>query len=163
MGSADASKFGTLCNSHFKLRLRHARAMSFASLGSLSELEKEVPFFWRASIRRSSSASTADRSRGGSRPLARRASSRRRLDTTSSERRIGTACGRWDPWRGLGVRGGADLSSSRSNCTGPGPRFRIRIFLAKAKVLKKDLACFNLGGPSGLCSSRAPGDGLNTY
>ncbi len=161
MGSSDASKLGTLWDSHFKLRLRHARAMSFASLGSLSELEKEVPFFWRASMRRSSSASTADRSRGGSRPLARRASSRRRLDTTSSERRIGTACGRWDPWRGLGVWGGADLSGSRSNCTGP--RFRIRIFLAKAKVLKKDLACFNLGGPSGLCSGRAPGDGLNTY
>ena len=94
MGSS-VSEFGGLWDSHLELRFRHDWAIAFASLlWLLSEGGGEVLSFRSASIRRSSSASLAERSRGGSKPRERRASSRRSFDTTSLERAIGTACGR---------------------------------------------------------------------
>jgi hypothetical protein len=150
MGTTGVSEFGGSWDSHFELLIRHECAISFASLclSSRGGKEKEGQVFWSSSIRRSASASMADKSHrcfGGSRPRARSASARRSFDATSFERLIGTAWGLWvilprsscvDARRGLsGVGTG-----------GAGPC--IRSFLVK--VLKKDLERFSRGAPLAL-------------
>jgi hypothetical protein len=73
---------------------------------------------------------------------------------------MGTGFGRCVNRRERSGRAGTELSGARSR----GTRFRffIRNFLAMAKVLKKDLECFNRGGRYGLCFAGGSEDELHT-
>jgi hypothetical protein len=115
-------------------------------------------------MRRSSSASSADRSRdgfAGSRPRARSASSRRILDTGSFDRVIGTACTRESLLRKLPCLCAGSGPSGVSGRGILGARGRVRNL--SVNMCNKDLVRFSWGSFTSFFFSRTVGRELNTH